>query len=292
MTTIDKNPYFNYAKSFLELVSEGKKLPYGQASPCRNITEPESDSPIALLLSPHPDDECIIGGLPLRLARENGFRIVNLALTLGSNSERRKERLKEVREACSWIGFEFILFMSKGLNKIHTKTREKDPLLWQSMVEELKRIISDLNPSVIFFPNARDWNLTHLGVRALALDSLSEMKEISPTLIETEYWGQIPEPNLLVESSLQDVSDLLTALSHHQGELERNPFHLRFPAWLQDNVRRGAELVGGQGKEAPEFGFATLYRVSRMHNGSISASWPKGRFLPCDDFRKQDLFEN
>jgi hypothetical protein len=37
---------------------------------------------------------------------------------------------------------------------------------------------------------------------------------------------------------------------------------------MQDNVRRGAELVGGQGEAAPDYAFATLYRVGRWAKGS------------------------
>ena len=99
------------------------------------------------------------------------------------------------------------------------------------------------------------------------------------TLIETEFWGQIKEPNLLVESSVEEVGDLVAALSHHKGEVRRNPFHLRLPAWMQDNVRRGAEVVGGQGGNAPDFDFATLYRVSRMEKGKIYLPWEGGRLL-------------
>ena len=87
------------------------------------------------------------------------------------------------------------------------------------------------------------------------MDTLSQMDNFFPFLIETEYWGQMPAPNLLVESSADQVADLLGALSHHKGELQRNPFHLRMPGWMQDNVRRGAEVVGGQGNAAPDFDF-------------------------------------
>jgi len=51
--------------------------------------------------------------------------------------------------------------------------------------------------------------------------------------------------------------------------VRRNPYHLRMPAWLQDNVRRGAELVGGQGGAAPDFLFATLYRVRQWKQGRV-----------------------
>ena len=88
-------------------------------------------------------------------------------------------------------------------------------------------------------------------------------------VIETEFWGQMASPNLMIELSVADVADLLAGLSFHAGEVRRNPFHLRMPAWLQDNVRRGAELVGGQGGAAPDFTFATLYRLRQWKNGRL-----------------------
>ena len=60
-------------------------------------------------------------------------------------------------------------------------------------------------------------------------------------------------PNLMVESSVDDLAEMMTALSFHVGEVQRNPYHLLVPPWMQDNVRRGGELVGGQGGAAPDF---------------------------------------
>ena len=51
-------------------------------------------------------------------------------------------------------------------------------------------------------------------------------------------------------------------------EVRRNPYHLRMPAWMMDNVRRGAELVGGQGSPAPDFCFCDL--VSRCSDGKTA----------------------
>ena len=38
---------------------------------------------------------------------------------------------------------------------------------------------------------------------------------------------------------------------------------------MQDNVRRGGELVGGQGGAAPDFTFATLYRLRQWQDGAL-----------------------
>ena len=80
-------------------------------------------------------------------------------------------------------------------------------------------------------------------ISLLMLSPLCLLNDL-PLLVETEYWGQMHAPNLMVESSEADLADLLAALSHHIGEVRRNPFHLRMPAWMQDNVRLGAEVVG------------------------------------------------
>jgi hypothetical protein len=87
----------------------------------------------------------------------------------------------------------------------------------------------------------------------------------------------------MVESSEEDVADLLAALSFHVEEVRRNPYHLRLPAWLIDNVRRGAELVGGQGGAAPNHMFATLYRARRWQNGAIEELYSGGRQLGTHD---------
>ena len=69
----------------------------------------------------------------------------------------------------------------------------------------------------------------------------------------------------------------------HVGEVTRNPFHLFLPAWMQDNVRRGSELVGGQGEAAPDWTFATLYRLRRWRGGAIEEVLRKGRVLPAKE---------
>ena len=46
----------------------------------------------ALIFAPHPDDEAMSGGLALRLMRECGFEVKDVAVTLGSNKARRPGR--------------------------------------------------------------------------------------------------------------------------------------------------------------------------------------------------------
>ena len=278
------NPYREFVSSFARLVTDGKSLPLGQIDPSP-APKPEPDAPIALIFSPHPDDECIIGGLALRLMREAKMRVINVAVTQGSNKERQSGRLQELKNACGWIGFDLEQTAPNGLEKINIKTRSGDPQHWSSAVTTIATSLARHQPRVIFFPHELDWNSGHVGTHFLVMDALKIMPSSFQTiLMETEFWGQMPTPNLMVESSEQDVADLLAALSFHVEEVRRNPYHLRMPAWLMDNVRRGAELVGGQGGAAPDFMFATLYRARQWKMSRVEELYSGGKQLSVRDF--------
>lgn len=87
----------------------------------------------------------------------------------------------------------------------------------------------------------------------------------------------------MVEISPRDLGDLIAALSFHTGEVQRNPYHLRLPAWMQDNVRRGGEVVGGQGETPPSFSFATLYRLSRWTGSTLHPAFAGSRVVGATD---------
>jgi hypothetical protein len=87
------------------------------------------------------------------------------------------------------------------------------------------------------------------------------------------------DPNLMVEISPEDLTDMVTATTFHVGEVQRNPYHLLLPAWMMDNVRRGTELVGGQGGVAPDYTFAALYRLSKWSQGGIQRCLSSGKHI-------------
>ena len=274
------NPYLSFVNDYGRLLREGKGLPLGVRPPCaRPAVNPSS--PRALIFSPHPDDECIIGALPLRLLRQAGFQVSNVAVTQGSKVARQAARWAELQQACDYLGYDLIATSSTGLLNVNAKTRATDPIFWSESVSVIVKILQDTKPSVIFFPHEHDWNSSHIGTHWLVVDAL---RQIGPSFecfaIETEYWGQNAQPNLMVESSGEDVADLVTGTSFHVGEVTRNPFHLFLPAWMQDNVRRGSELVGGQGQAAPNFTFATLYRLRRWNGSALVEVQAGGKALP------------
>jgi LmbE family N-acetylglucosaminyl deacetylase len=274
------------AKDTARRLKVSRSLPLGGFSPAER-PKPLRTAPRVLLFSPHPDDECIIGALPLRLLRE-GLRVINVAVTLGSRKDRRLGRWKELQACCSFIGYETVRLTSGGLEKITPKGRKEDPANWKKAVDLVVRRIRESRPDVIFFPHAADWNQTHIGTCLLVRDALARTDcAFRGSIVETEFWGAMSDPNLMVESTPEEVGDLAAALSFHVGEVQRNPYHTSMPAWMTDNVRRGGELVGGQGGTPPDFPFATLYRVSRWVGGRAVPAWEGGRILPSGE--KADL---
>ncbi|MDB6039261.1 MAG: LmbE family protein [Verrucomicrobiales bacterium] len=265
------NPYLNFVKAHATLLEEGRTLPLGgfESKQKANV---DSSKPPVLIFSPHPDDECIIGGIALRLQNECGWPVVNIAVTQGSNRERQAARWTELQQACDYIGFKLVPTIPGGLMLVTAQSRNDNPAAWNQSVAVIRDILEANRPAVILFPHSTDWNGTHIGTHLLVTDALKQLSsDFHCYTLETEFWAAMQTPNLTVESSSSDVAELVAALSFHVGEVKRNPYHLLLPAWMQDNVRRGGELVGGQGKAAPKFDFATLYRLREWHNGEFRA---------------------
>lgn len=273
------NPYTHFVTEFARLKAGGNELPLGGIAPCGKPPL-DAGAPKALIFSPHPDDECIIGGLALRLLREARMNVINVAVTQGSNRARQEERWHELKGACDFLGFGLVGTQPGGLEKINRKGREQDPANWAHGVGRIAAILSEHRPRVVFLPHEFDWNSSHIGTHDLVLEALARMPaDFGCDLVETEFWGQMAAPNLMVELTAADVADLVAGISFHVGEVKRNPYHLLLPAWLMDNVRLGGELVGGQGGAVPDFPFATLYRVNRWRAGKIEQAFDGGRVL-------------
>jgi N-acetylglucosamine malate deacetylase 1 len=265
---------------FARLFKKAKGLPSGGLKTAERGKK-TANTPRVLIFSPHPDDESITSGLALRLLREAKWNVVNVGVTLGGKKERRMARLRELQNACAFLGFDLIV---AGLEEINPAARKKNRAQWNAAVEKISKILAQQKPRVIFLPHARDGHGTHVGTHFLVLDALKTLPEnFECHVVETEFWGQMPNPNLLVESGVEDAGDLVTALSFHAGEVKRNPYHARLPAWLMDNVRRGAELVGGAGAASPDFTFGTIYRLQKWRGGKLQKIFKGGRFLSAQE---------
>jgi LmbE family N-acetylglucosaminyl deacetylase len=264
------NPYLE----FVEGIQAGVKSARGVS--VSGKTEPVKSDSTVLIFSPHPDDECITGLLPLRLMREAGKRIVNIPITFGSNVDRQAGRAAELEDACGYLGWEIF----QGLESFDSLE-----------VADVVRILEKFQPEVIFMPHSKDWNSRHISTHFLVVEALEQLgTEFACTVVETEFWGAMDDPNLMVEADAQTVADLVAATSLHTEEVARNPYHLLLPAWMQDNVRRGGELVGGQGGAVPDFSFATLYRLREWKNGGFADILDAGKVAPMGAENLKEIF--
>ncbi len=214
----------------------------------------------ALILAPHPDDESIIGLLALRLKEECGFRIWVVPATLGSRQDRQAARQKELRAACRALGFR-VRFLGTG-----------------NPAAALRQALGAIRPAAVFLPHARDGHPTHRATHRLGVAALDAAGGVYH-VVETEYWHPLERPNLMVAAKKSHVAKLRKALACHVGEVARNDYAARLPAWMSDNVRRGAELVGGKGAAAPKMAYATLYRARIRAGGAWRAPYRGGQIV-------------
>jgi hypothetical protein len=246
--------YADFVREFEALLKRAAHLPRGGMKPApRPAAKP--GAPRVLILAPHPDDECIVGALPLRLQREAGWSVGVVPVTLGSRGDRQDARRLELAQACAYLGW--------------------DPLTTEGGLGALLR---REDPRLILFPHAQDANTTHREVNRVCADTLRALgPDFHCAVAETEYWATLPDPNLMVETSAADAADLVAALSFHEGEVARNPYHVLLPCWLADGARRGAELVGGQGAKSSGLRLASLYRLSHWDGRELVRASGPGR---------------
>lgn len=277
------NPFIELVAGYDSLLKDGRDLTAPPAPREARLKNAASSAATVLIFAPHPDDESLTGALALRLLRQRGMRVRVAPVTLGSRLDRRAERLRELHDACAWLGFDVVPTGPAGFGTITPLAREGDPRAWAAAVERATTILADLRPAAVFAPHAGDRHPAHAGTHLLAFDALAALPaDFCCRLIETEYWAPMPDPNLMVESSPQDVADLMAAVSLHRGEVARNPYHLTLPAWMIDNVRRGTELIAGFRAAAPRCTFATLYRQSVWSNGTLQPVPAPGAFLAAN----------
>lgn len=212
----------------------------------------------ALFFVPHPDDETLTGLLPLRLHQEAGWRMEVIPFSLGSDPARRAARKRELQAACRVLGFK-VSFPPVTAADIGALVKQKQP-------------------GLIFLPHAQDMHPRHQATHRLGL-AIVDACARDQLLVETEFWHPNLHPNLCVSASARQIATLKTALACHVGEMARADYLRSFPAWLQDNARRGAERVGGFGSHAPPFRHAVLYRLRHRRNGKWQPLLRSGMIL-------------
>ena len=244
---------------------------------------PQADAPVCLIFSPHPDDEALVGGLPLRL-RAAGWRVVNVAVTLGSRLDRRAARWQELQASCRVLGFELIAASGApgmGLEGVRTAGHAAQHANWRAAVERVINVMARYQPRVVVCPHELDGHDVHMATSQLVLQALAGVPTLSPHLLLSEYWNTQLQPQLMLGLTDQQVGQMMLATAMHAGEVSRQPYHLTLPAWLMDSARRGAERVGGPGAANSGMTYAALYGWRRRVGAEWVAMSP--RLLPSAD---------
>ncbi|HEY0455130.1 MAG TPA: PIG-L family deacetylase, partial [Verrucomicrobiae bacterium] len=142
------NPYQDFVSQVTRAVQQAKSAPLGgfaiPIKPTHLATTPK-----ALIFSPHPDDEVIIGGLALRLLRELAWNVLNVAVTQGSSKARQAERWKELQACCDYVGFGLVATRPNGLEGINLVARAQNAANWETSVERIVEILSEHQPRAI-----------------------------------------------------------------------------------------------------------------------------------------------
>ena len=169
------NPFQNLFRNTRGF-SKAEKIAAGRPQKLPRRRKVPDNAPKALMFSPHPDDECIVGGLALRLLREAKWNVINVAVTLGGKIERRAERLGELRGACDFLGFGLAV---AGWEDINPVARRKNRPSWRAAVEIVAEILTEQQPRAIFIPHENDRHPTHIGTHFLVLDALETLPAVS-----------------------------------------------------------------------------------------------------------------
>ncbi len=267
------DPYLDYVGGFEQLLRQGAGLS-GVAPAPPVLPQVSEDAPVCLVFSPHPDDEVIAGALPWRLRSEVGWRVVNIAVTLGSDVERRATRWHELTRCCAHLGFE--LHSATGtpgvaLERVRPLIAATDGAQFDVDVGRISALIQHYRPRVVVCPHALDGHPAHIGTHDLVMAALrSAAPRWRLHMLLSEYWNTQIDPALMLPLDRRQVATLVAALHLHAGEVARNPYHLSLPAWFIDAARRGAERVGPPGGPASGAVFATLYGWSCWQDGGLN----------------------
>lgn len=215
-----------------------------------------------LHVSPHPDDESIGAPAILMQLKREGYRVVNLACTLGRRGQHDR-RKAELREACRRAGFELriadpLIAMSSG----------DDMLLARRQCEDaIKRACVELQPDIIVSPGPQDVHHAHELVGSSVRYSLERLRK-PPVWWIYDTWGSLPYPTLYFPFGKHTMDEVLHVLGAHVGENDRNDYKKMVLSRAGLAAVIGTEKVFGFGaKLVSDDPYAELLTEAKLSQG-------------------------
>ena len=183
--------------------------------------------------SPHPDDEVLGAPGGLFELRDAGWRIVNVASSLG-RQEQRERRLSELEEACARARFEL-------------RVEEVEPA----------QVLRDLQPELVVAPCPHDPHPFHGEVARAVLAAVASAGA-PHTVWLWSIWSGPALPSLAIELTDDRLAEIEHALAAHDGELGRTDFRRLLRARADVSGVVGAERIFGFGSPSLPFAQAEL----------------------------------
>jgi LmbE family N-acetylglucosaminyl deacetylase len=197
--------------------------------------------PTALHVSPHPDDEVV--GAPGTLLRlvDAGWRIVNLALSLGRPADRDR-RHAELLVAAERMGLDVVVADPLvDLSSTADRARSVD-LVTRSVVDAVTRS----GATLVVGPSPHDG---HHGHEIVGHGVWRAAAATGRRLWLWAVWADLAAPSLLVPVEERHLRTAELALSAYVGELARNDYRRLLEARATVAAVLGPERVFGFGGE-------------------------------------------
>ena len=199
----------------------------------------------ALHVSPHPDDEILGCGATLVALQVSGWRVVNLACSLGRVADHDRRRA-ELDASIAVLGVEGTVAsppvaMSSGDDLAAAE---------QQVTVLVAAAASELGAELLLSPDPNEGHPAHALVGRAVRDAATTCSR----WWAWGLWRDVQTPNRYVPYGDDVLSRLIEALACHAGEVARNPYTDLLPARARVAAILGSELVHGfgSGPAAPD----------------------------------------
>ncbi len=234
-------------------------------------------SPTLLHVSPHPDDEVLGAGSTLQLMKNNGWRVVNLACSLG-RMEDRERRGAELEASSLITGIENVIIQPPILIK-KTDNMQKAR---EQVTSALTRLLLDLKPEIVVSPQLYDGHHGHDIVAQTVQDVLQSSSPAGVVWWQWGWWRELPHPTLYVPFGEETLARTRHAISAYTGENERNDYLTAYRGKAMMQPALGSERIFGLGSpRASEEPYAELLTES-IWQGSEWTTGNKRILNPAD----------
>ena len=221
-------------------------------------------SGVALHFSPHPDDELLGSPATLMELRDIGYRVVNVACSLGRPKDRAR-RKKELEAASELSGFE------PDIPDQPVAMSSSDDLIVaeEQLLELVQHKVGQYAPDVVISPMPHDRHPGHELVGRSVRKALMNIPRRTPRWWMWGLWASLPFPTIGTKFNEARLREILTALAAYEGELERNDYRRFLRGRAEMNTAIAPELLFGLGAQADR----DLEFVELLTEVSIDLGW-------------------